>query len=87
MSTTEELIEKRPDARKRKATTTHSSGRVLPPKSLQPSSLARTITLVVLIAALLYFLLPIIWVIIVLDKDECRAHLDEWLLVWHHQSC
>lgn len=72
MSTAEELMEKRPDARKRKVTTGHSSGRVLPPKSLQPSSLARTITLVVLIAALLYFLLPIIWVIISSTKTNAE---------------
>ncbi len=45
-------------------------GRTPPPKSLEPTKLARTITLVVLIAALLYFLLPIVWVMFSSTKSN-----------------
>lgn len=41
-----------------------------PPKALAPSTTARTLALVVLVFSLLYFLLPILWVIISATKTN-----------------
>ena len=41
-----------------------------PPRSIAPSRLARNVTLVALVAALLYFILPIVWLIIASSKTN-----------------
>lgn len=50
----------------------NSSGRLGPPASLQPSTLVRTITAIMLLVALLYFLLPIVWVVISSTKTNSQ---------------
>ena len=58
------------DVAKKPKTYQGKEGRTVPPKSLEPSKLARTITVVVLVAALLYFLLPIVWVMFSSTKSN-----------------
>lgn len=50
-------------AKFRKPAARRESSRPEPPRSLAPSTFARVITAVVLIGALIYFLIPIVWVI------------------------
>ena len=42
----------------------------MPPRSIAPSKLARAITIVILVFALLYFLLPIVWVLFAMTKSN-----------------
>lgn len=62
----------KPRKRRSKLQGKNTSGRLDPPASLQPTNLARVITAIVLVAALLYFLLPIVWVIISSTKTNAE---------------
>lgn len=61
-----------PPAKKRRAPKEYSDGRGIPPRSLQPSIAASTITKIVLIAITIYFLLPIVWMIIAATKTDAQ---------------
>ena len=54
-----------------------------PPRSVAPSRLARNLTLVVLAFVLLYFLLPIVWLVIASSKNnpDLLASFGFWFSV------